>query len=464
MPGCIYISIRSALRSRGVLYSRRTYVYCVETTHLQSSDMGDTSIKRSMDDFLINPIVPMEDYSSYQESRTANRNSMLLDSPNVLFTGRAEKHPLESRVAHIETYEDDAAYLRGYASDEEVASPVENDDFTFDSTSSDGDADSVASIHDPQYHAQTCNNAQQLCNRAQAVQVLSVGKPKVVSMPKPVDVPVASSPSPTASDHEAEIRLSISRVSDTRANRYVHSSISSSLRSSGDNSFYRSPPTPRSVPPSGPSVRRKPNLPRIQTMPRSDSPQPSDSGRTPQTAWPIGRPNFLDHDPFGPDYTTQMPNPPSTPKRKLSRLSPPFSSLKSLSRSLRRGSISNGITTEGGIDKRDIGYPVVSPVISDMHVSSRTSSRPVPKTDAADLHVPTRTSSKPLPRMVARGASERAAAIEIPPCPDDYQDDFNVPVWPPRSDSVTTIDFPTPTLARRHGRRKSLSAFVSTQM
>lgn len=446
------------------MYSRHTYIYSVELTYLQSANMGDTSVKRSMDEFLINPIVPMDDYSSYRESRNANRNSMLLDSPNVLFTGKAEKYSAAARPDPIENHDNEALYMRGYASDEEVASPVENDDFTFDSTSSDEDADSIASIHEAQYHAQSVSNAQQLCNRAQAVQVISVGKPKVISMPKPVDVPGVYSPTPTVSDYDNEIRPPTSRINHTPPDHYVPSSISSSPRSSGDNSAYRSMPIPRSIPPSGPSIRRRPNLPRIQTGPRSDSSQSADSGLTPQTAWPIGvaRPEFLNHDPFGADYPSHLSNPPATPKRKLSRLSPPFSSLKNLSRSLRRGSIPGSSPAESSIDKKDIGYPVVSPIISDMHIPSRTSSKPAPKIATADMHVPMRTSSKPMPKMVARGASERAPAIEIPPCPDDYIDDLKVPSWPMRSDSVANIDFPTPSLARRHGRRKSLSAFVSS--
>jgi hypothetical protein len=115
-----------------------------------------------------------------------------------------------------------------------------------------------------------------------------------------------------------------------------------------------------------------------------------------------------------------------------------------LSRSLRRSSTSDGSSGGGGLSKRDISAPISLPII-------------------ADIHVPARTCSKPMPKMVARGASERAAVIEIPPCPEDYQGDFNFPVWPQRSDSVAHFDGSRSVATRIHGRRKSLSAFVSTQ-
>lgn len=409
--------------------------------------MGETPVKRSMDEFLINPIVPMDDYSSYRQSRTSNRNSLLVDSPNVLFSAHRSGKQRFDRPAAIRTFENDAVYLRGYTSDEEVASPVENGEFAFDSTSSDGDGESIASVHEAQYHAQSCSNAQQLCNRAQAVQLVSAGKPKVVSMPKLVDASLAYSPSPTASDYETETRPTVSSMSYMQpagTHPYVNSNTSSSPRSSGENSLYPSTPILRSAPVMTNSVRRKPNLLPLQTTPRSDSHQSSNSGRTPQTAWPIGRPNFLDYDPFPSDRPVHGVSSASAPKRKLHRLSPTFS-LKNLSRSLGRGSISDGNPGDSGINKKDIIYPVVSPVPS--HIQK-----------------PTRTPSRTWPKMVARAANERAAAIEIPPCPDKYQDDFNVPVWPQRGDSVANMIYPRPGASRAHGRRKSLGAFVWSQM
>jgi hypothetical protein len=402
--------------------------------------MGDSHIKRSMDEFLVNPTVPMDDYRRIGEPSSPAGNAAHPDRSNTYYTLKLGDKPAEDPTT-IRRF-DNVAGWRGYTSDEEVASPVENDDFTFDSTSSDGD--SIASIHEAQYHAQIRNNAQQLCNRAQAVQLVSVGKPKVVSMPKPVDFPATYSPQ--AFDHETEVRPSVSSMSYMRpAGGYyhIHSSTGSSPRSSGENS-YPSFPIPPTSQPTGPRlVRRKPVLPRLQTSNRSDSPQSDTSSSTPRTAWPVGRPNFLDYDPFSSDYSVHVAASSSTPKRRLHRLSPPFS-LKSLSRSLRRSSTSDGSSGDGGINKRDISGPIGSPIIS-------------------DVHVPTRTSSKPMPKMVARGANDRAAPIEIPPCPDDYQDGFNVPAWPQRSDSVAQFDGPRSVAPRIHGRRKSLSVFVSTQ-
>ena len=376
------------------------------------------------------------------ERRFGEPPSPTSSHPNPTNAYHASKFGDKDEPATIRRFDDDAAaFWRGYTSDEEVASPVENDDYTFDSTSSDGD--SIASIHEAHYHAQTCNNAQQLCNRAQAVQLVSVGKPKVVSMPKSVDIPAAYSPQP--SDYEIDVRPSVSSMSHMRGAsgyHHTHNNTTSSPRSSGENSYssFQSPPT--SQPAGTKLVRRKPNLPRLQTGTRSDSPQSDGSSSTPRTAWLVGRPNFLDYDPFSSDYSIHVAASASTPKRRVHRLSPAFS-LKSLSRSLRRSSTSAGSSGNGGINKRDISGPIGSPIIS-------------------DVHVPARTSSKPMTKMVARGANERAAPIEIPPCPDDYQDDSTIPAWPQRSDSVAHFDGSRLADARLHGRRKSLSAFVST--
>ena len=362
---------------------------------------------------------------------------------NAYYTSKFDNKPAEE-PATIRRFHDDTTWWRGYTSDEEVTSPVENDGFTFDSTSSDDE--SIASIHDePQYHAQSCNNAQQLCNRAQAVQLVSAGKPKVVSTPKPVDVPAPTTMQ--AFHHETEVRPSVLSMSHMRhAGSYHHigRNTSSSSRSSGENSYSSFPIPPTSQPPGPMLVRPIPNLPKLQTATRSDSPRSVDSisSSTPGTALPMARPNFLDYDPCSSDYAAHATASYSAPKRRLRRLSPSFS-FKNLGRSLRLSSTSDGSSGDGSISKRDISGPIVSPMISDIHVSTRTSSRPMPK-------------------MVARGANERAEAIEIPPCPDDYQDDFNVPIWPQRNDSVAHIDGPRPAATRLHGRRKSLSAFVST--
>jgi hypothetical protein len=408
--------------------------------------MGERPVKRSMNEFLINPTVPMEDSYSYGESSSPTRNSIPFDPANALSTVRRGKKTLDA-AATIRGFDNDAGCWRGYASDEEIASPVDNDDdFTFDSTSSDDD-ESIASIHEAQYHTQTCNNAQQLCNRAQAVQLVSAGKAKVVSMPKIVDVPATYSPqthSSQASGWEADSRRTASHTSQVHPH-CAYSSISSSSRSSGEDSLYSSLPIPRAAQPTGARfVRRKPSLPRLQTTARSYSPQSADSGSEPKTAFLLSRSrlNFLDYDPFTLEYSVHVTANIPPPKRKLQRLSPTFS-FKSLSRSLRRNSTSDGSSGEGGVNKKDISRPMAQPVIADMHIPSRTSSRPPPK-------------------MVARGADERAAAIEIPPCPAEYQDDTNVPAWPPRSDSAANNES-TWLASRLHGRRKSLSAFVSTR-
>ena len=404
--------------------------------------MGDRPVKRSMDEFLINPTVPMDDSYGYGESSSPTSSSIPFGTANVLSTLRYGKKA-SNTAATIRGFDDDAVCWRGYTSDEEIASPVDNDDFTFDSTSSDDD-ESIASIHEAQYHAQTCNNAQQLCNRAQAVQLVSAGKAKVISMPKIVDVPATYSPqthAPQASGWEADSQLRLYNTSQGRPH-CVYSSISSSSRSSGEDSHCSPPPIPRTAQPTGTRfVRRKPSLPRLQTTTRSYSPQSADSDSAPKTAFLLSRSrlDFLDYDPFTPEYSVHITSTTPPARRKPQRLSPTFS-LKSLSRSLTRGSTSDG---SYGVSKKDIGRPIAQPAISD------------------DMHIPARTSSKPALKMVARGADERASAIEIPPCPADYYDETIIPKWPPRSGSVANEES-TWLGSRLHGRRKSLSAFVST--
>ncbi len=397
-----------------------------------------------MDDFLINPTT-----GNMMDKFGNAYPAVPVTPPRELFPLEANKKDLESTIS-FKRFRDAAIYSPGYASEEELASPVDNDDFSFRSL--DSDAESIASNDNGSYHVQTCT-AQQLCSRAQAVHVVSAGKAKVVSMPKLTDSPSTQSPtSPARPITYWPAQSTVSGLTRTYINEDAPSS-SPSLLTSGEQ--WPASPTPliRYGRPEQPrTIRRRPNLSPLQMFPRSESPQEVNS--VPKSNAFSKSVNFLNYEPAPAALSTVSLSPAVPSKRRVYRLPSTFS-LRASWKSLKRHS--------GGSDGSS-DEPAVSP----------QSSQKVQLHAIADMHIPTRTSSKALPKMVPRGANERAPPIVLPPCPydaGDWDDDDESLKWPLRKD-CSTKDSLTSSDPRNmeHGfevarsRRKSLPAYVSAQV
>lgn len=407
--------------------------------------MGYSATKHTIDDFFVEPTTSMDNYNRHDNPSMLARVVLPTTPPKDTFTLKAGQ-TIPQPSGTMKEFIDDPFFWRGYTSDEEVASPIDNDDFSF--ISSNNEDESAASVVDGRYHTQNGSNAQQVCSRAQAVQVVSAGKAKVVTMPKVVDLPAFSRRNSDAS--RLDIRPPVSRMNRMDLNesgQYSNSNSNYCLYPSSKH--FANSPTPSEDaerPIRRKIVRRKPNLPRLQVGARSESPQSISTGSPPQTTNAARRINFLDDDPFPFENPRRSRASPSPSKSRMYKLSSSFS-LRSLSRVGRRRTTPDGSSSEDLGTKKQFGASIRSLVISDMHI-------------------PSRTSSKPMRKMVPRGADERAPPIELPPCPDDYEDGVFVPLWPPKKDSVAIIR-PTDTTmsltTTMHDRRKSISAFVSTR-
>lgn len=386
-----------------------------------------------MEAYLINPTVQESSYPESQ-SQSANASGDLIPIflADEVVTVKAGRKSVEA-TGSIHKFSNQSIFLRGYTSEEEASSPVEDNDFGFHTTS---DTDSTASIKESRSVENLADhaNALQLCTKAQAVQFVSAGKAKVVSVPKIVDL--SSSGSPVSPVNETSTRSSVSkRDAGVYDGSFVHtpSPRSSSDRSPALSSLDEQPFRPR-------TIRRKPKLPPLQAP--TSSPQRSTRSQTPLADQ---RAEFLKHDPYPSNWPSGGPTSASPTKLRMPKLSSSFS-LRAFGRPRRSDSL--GSSASDGWDSPTEQYIAVSLPASP---AVRNVPRAVPRS---------------MPKMVARGASERAPPLVLPPCPDDYdKKDLTYSThWPLRKESVTTSPtFETPD-ALKQIRRKSVSvAFATSQ-
>ena len=182
---------------------------------------------RPIHDFLINPTyAAMDDHSRLSMGSEryvyATTAMPLVDDGNDddnMYSVQAGKQAATAPTTTAEDFRSERVSWRGYASEEEVASPTEPDDITSYSASSDDECASetgeVSYAHHPD--AQLHKATERQCGHAQAITMVSAGKAKVVSMPKSVDV--SSTP--------ASARLSSLWVHQTAIVRRVRSGRSS---------------------------------------------------------------------------------------------------------------------------------------------------------------------------------------------------------------------------------------------
>ncbi|KAK5694610.1 hypothetical protein LTR97_009200 [Elasticomyces elasticus] len=314
----------------------------------------------------------------------------------------------------VKHFTDEPMFWRGYTSEEEVASPIENDGMSFRTTSTLSDisetASRLSSASFPEQLAHNCGRVEQQCNRAQAITLVPAGKVKVVSMPKLVDVsttPRMRRPAPIT-----PFRPPVSRMNRMEIGSQKGSQANNSPRTSTERSPVSTAPSSVAVLLTrGKSVRQRPSLPALQGTPRFQS-NASGSKSTPRV---VKTADFLQHDPY-PALPVDLPiTPPlmSPSRRKLHRFG---SSIGLGVFGMRRSNSSDSSLDDALENVKDL-EPRGSalPKSSSPRMLSRT-----PSTK---------------PKMVARGANERAPPLILPPCPETYEDERDVTRWPLRKDA-----------------------------
>lgn len=297
----------------------------------------------------------------------------------------------QASMAHLEL---EPALWYGYASDEEPASPSDED----------------VSLHDgedalsfPEHLASSCKDAQQQCKRAQAVRIRAAGKPKVVSLSKTPE-------SPTEPRSTQKARPVTMHVSRQRSRPVIPRLLSideiPSLRSSSDSqaeSVGSSPGvhSPASTAPSSISehqtqLHSKKAVPRhIPLAEAVQKPSPQNSSQT----QPLFV-NKLRRQSLTSSIRSDSPTSPLKPAiRRISKLPSTFTLHKNAKRSVAHQA------------------ETVEPVPTSAAL------------EAPQVRPPTRSTSLKN-RMVARGANEREPTLKLPPFPDDIQT-----TWPSRIDS-----------------------------
>ncbi|KAK4541067.1 hypothetical protein LTR36_008292 [Oleoguttula mirabilis] len=360
--------------------------------------MANFSMRRSLDDFLIKPTaLTMDDHAL---ATMPSDDNITIMPPHEMFSFKPGKKTPEPS-ATITNFTDEPMFWRGYTSEEEVASPIDDgDDMSFHSDSSDSEPASRASQASfPEQLAQSCNRVEQQCNRAQAVTLVPAGKAKVISMPRLVDVP--ATPRMRRPATATPLRPPVSRLNRMEIGSQTSSqnSRTNSPRTSGERSPVSTAPSSIAEPPKRvKTVRRRPSLPALSIAARSFGTPDS----SPDLARNTRRVDFLDHDPF-PSSSAERPTTPMSPsKRRLHKFSSSLS-LNVFGRGIRRN---NSSDSNVGADLNVVKEP--EPIlISGAYQAVRS---PIRKASVK-------------PKMVARGANEREPPLILPPCPEDYDDD-----------------------------------------
>ncbi|CAK3829420.1 Hypothetical predicted protein [Lecanosticta acicola] len=356
--------------------------------------MVDSRASRPMEDFFLIPTVNLSHLTP---------DNMSLDCPSPLgqqrdyFTHHSTlAAPSKSTPSVADLNRKSTMWSNGYASDEEVASPID-DDMSIRSGSS-VSIGSIISLHDQP--SDSCNKIEQRCNHAQAVRIQTVGKPKVVELPKldlsyrrrpvrPATVYVHRSSRPVS----AKQRESSDDVGSSR----------SSHDSQDDASNVSSPRSPASTAPSSISEEQSPEQP--PKLPKLQLKRNTTIGRRHVDLLEAARsPTSVPSSPMFPRSVDQFrrqstalsdrwcaPSSPKSPAlRKMNKLSSVFD--------FRTSKTSN--PSSGDLESVKEPEP--------FYVAAQ---------QTPQLRLPPRRTSLQ-PKLIARGANEREPPITLPPFPE----------------------------------------------
>ncbi|KAK5741752.1 hypothetical protein LTR17_003743 [Elasticomyces elasticus] len=401
--------------------------------------MADSSAKRPIEDFLCNPTFTftMEVHPRFSMvAEPAIEGSPTMPSDDMFSWKAGMKTP--ERPAAAKHFTDEPMFWRGYTSEEEVASPIDNDGMSFRTTSTLSDISETPSRMSnasfPEQLAHNCNRVEQQCNRAQAITLVPAGKVKVVSMPKLVDAsttPRMRRPAPIT-----PFRPPVSRMNRMEIGSQTSRGVSNSPRTSTEKSpVSTAPSSVAALLTRDRSIRQRPSLPTLQATPRFQS-SISGSKTSPRV---VKTADFLQHDPY-PALPVDLPitPPPMSPSRR--RLHRFGSSIGLGVFGMRRSNSSDSSLDDA------------------LEIVKSVEPRGNALFQASSPQMLSRTPSTKT-KMVARGANERAPPLILPPCPETYEDERDVTRWPLRKDA-SVLGLPT----KLHKRQRSMStALVSVQ-
>ncbi|KAK3679904.1 hypothetical protein LTR78_000281 [Recurvomyces mirabilis] len=385
--------------------------------------------RRPMEDFFCNPTDSFVDRGRKPRSRMDYQLTHAgYKLPDAAVDHKTQRRSLKLKATPKE-FSASPVFWRTYNSEEELASPTSPGDLSSpiaSSASSISDGGSFESF--PEGFADTCNKFEQQCSCAQAVTLVSVGKAKVVSMLKLVDVP--ASPRVMVPIRTTPISAPVSRFANgtvSEPSRTPKAEVPPPIV----DQFTPVPTTPKSISKlvkCSNSIREQPSLPNIQNAARS---QFSMSSRLlPTGQLPVAA-DFLKHDPY-PTTPRHMPDSPISRKS----ISPSRRRMHKLSSSLSQYVFGKDGTRSPSASSSD-----------DEHLEDAiimTASR-------HDLRSPTK------PRMVPRGASERAPPLVLPAWSKGYESEIDVTQWPVKKDRSGSM----PRGPVLHKRRRSIAAALT---
>lgn len=351
---------------------------------------------RPMEDFFINPTLRMDHRLRSSTMVDDNQLYMAAAAHHDFYMAKSKgKEPVKPSASIVDLV-NEPVFWHGYTSEEEVASPVDDDDVM--SLHSDVSIYSIASSTSlPEQLAETCSNVQQQCNRAQAVKIQAAGKARVVSLPKPIDIPARRSIMRPASPGTPSKRPSLARLRSTEGFESTRSS-EDSRNNRTDSISSSSVNSPASTAPSSvdDSMDRRPPIKH----------QHSFSRHVPlmEAAKAFSPPNSA-----GP-YSPMFPQSAGLPKRQSTSMSDrsEVSSITTNRSSVRRMTKFSSGFGLNKITKNRVGRESMQ----GGDLESVKEPEPNYIAPTTQPRIPARTTSMK-PKMVARGANERAPPMEL---------------------------------------------------
>lgn len=351
-------------------------------------------------------------------------------------------HERQTSTATITNVVDEPVFWHGYTSDEEAASPIAGDDIDWDEIDDASFSDLPPLSPVEEQRATIVGQAHQLCTHAQAITILSAGRPKMVTVPKTLDSP--------QSEHDSQFSSLPNKIRVKPAPNHLRAvslDAPSNDRSSSDYSQKDSMDSsgcvsPLSTAPS--SILEQPSRPHRMSVSSKHIPLMEAARHVPlMEAVRLGS----SHSPTSPSlnsglnssYTWSHPpaptSAPSAPRSSISQIkSGVLSALINKfdsgdASSTRRGSrtSTNNISRIGKqFLRRDTLEDIEDEYVSKMSESANDFTQPA----SPIIRLPNRNSTaKPASRMIARGADERAPVLTLPTCPSEFSNSFESE-WP----------------------------------
>lgn len=396
---------------------------------------------RSIEAFFLNSAFVME--SQKLPSATSKETSYPVamsayHENNFEYALPCDRQPSSATIKNVV---DEPVFWHGYTSEEEAASPIGTDEG--DDTDSARFSNLPVLSPTEEHKATIVSQAHQLCTHAQAVTILSAGRPRVVNVPKLIieaprherDPSIDSLPNKlrlkTASVHLRSYSLDAPNV-EHNVSDYSHKD---SLDSNGTASLFSTAPSSLHEQSSRPgrmsvSSRHVPLMEAARHIPLLDAARLASPISPTYPSSPAGLKN---------SYTWSQPvTPTSAPSISrssvsqsrggvLSALKNRFESSDSGTRRASKVGSSNIARIGKNILRRDTLEVVENEYASKMAEPRHASSQPA----SPITRHPVQSSLNKSGRMVARGANERAPVLTLPSCPDEFSRSFESewPLW-----------------------------------